>query len=79
MEIDISNYDVDAIRSYFNDMKREQEDYYGTAMMNNMEFAMVDLINVSSEFDVTGRSDEQVVLMAYNMGILDDFRIGKRY
>ena len=66
MEIDMDDYDIKGIRDYL-------EDYYGTAMTTVSPFATVDLI------DVSNKSDYEIVVMAYNMGILDDFYIGKKY
>ena len=67
MEIDINDYDIDAIRS-------DLEDYYGTAMVNASPFAMVDLINLSN------KSDYEIITMAINIGInIDNYYIGKRY
>lgn len=67
MEIDINDYDVNAIRS-------DLEDYYGTAMVNSSPFAMVDLINLDN------KSDYEIIVMALNSGInLDNYYIGKRY
>lgn len=79
MEFDPNDYDVEGIKGYFNEMKKEQEDYYGTAAMNGLDYAMVDLINVGNEYDTSGMSDYEVALMAYNMGILENFRIGRKY
>lgn len=67
MEIDIDNYDVDAIRDIL-------EDYYGTAMMNASPFAMVDLI------DLSNKSDYEILCMAINMGIdIEEYQNGKGY
>ena len=67
MEIDINDYDINAIRD-------ELKDYYGTAMVNSSPFAMVDLINLDN------KSDYEIIIMALNMGIdLDNYYIGKRY
>ena len=79
MDFNIDDYDVDDIIEYFNGMKKDQEQYYGTAMTIGLDFAMVDLINVGSELDVTGLSDYEVIMKAYNMGILENFRKGRRY
>ena len=56
MEIDMDDYDIDAIRDYL-------EDYYGTAMTNVSPFAMVDLI------DLSNKSDYEILVMAINLGI----------
>ena len=67
MEINMDDYDIEAIRS-------DLEDYYGTAMTNVSPFAMVDLI------DLTKKSDYEIIVMAINMGInLDNYYIGRRY
>ena len=63
MEIDINDYDIDAIRDYL-------EDYYGTAMTNVSPFATIDLINLDN------KSDYEIIIIAYNMGILNDFYKG---
>ena len=44
MEINMDDYDIEAIRS-------DLEDYYGTAMTNVSPFAMVDLIDLSTKSD----------------------------
>ena len=65
MEIDVSEYDVDAIR-------RDLEDYYGTAMVNVSPFAMVDLI------DLSNKSDYEIIVMAKNIGLnINNYNIGK--
>ena len=64
MEINIDDYDIDAIRDYL-------EDYYGTAMVNVSQFATVDLI------DISNKSDYEIIKEAYNMGILNNFYKGK--
>jgi len=63
MEFDINDYDVNLIRDYL-------EDYYGTAMVNASTFATVDLI------DIGNKSDYEIVAMAYNMGILNNYYKG---
>ena len=79
MNVNIDDYDVDAIRAYFDEMRRDQEDYYGTAMMNNLPFAAVDLINVTSEYDVTGMTDYEIIAKAQEIGVLEYFKKHKRY
>ena len=67
MEIDINDYDIEAIR---NDLK----DYYGTAMINASLLAMVDLINLEN------KSDYEILRMAVSVGInINNYYIGKRY
>ena len=67
MEINMNDYDIDAIR---NDL----ENYYGTAYVNVSPVAMVDLINLDN------KSDYEIICMAINMGInLDNYYVGKRY
>ncbi len=48
-------------------------------MMSGLPFAMVDLINVGYEYDVSNKSDDEVIMMANNMGILDNFYLGRKY
>ena len=67
MEINIDNYNVDAIRDVL-------EDYYGTAMITASPFAMVDLI------DLSNKSDYEILCMAINMGInIEVFNKEKNY
>ena len=56
MEINIDDYDINALRN-------ELEDYYGTAMINASPFATVDLINLDN------KSDYEILVMAINIGI----------
>ena len=74
-----NDYDINAIKEYLNKELNEQEDYYGTAMMNGLSFATIDLIDVGKKYDVTGLDDDEVILKAQELGILEDFRKGKRY
>ena len=67
MEIDMDDYDIDAIRDTL-------EDYYGTAMTTASPFAMVDLI------DLSNRSDYEIMCTAINMGInIEAFRRERSY
>ena len=67
MEIDLNDYDIDAIRS-------DLEDYYGTALSTVSPFAIVDLI------DLSNKSDYEIIMLAINIGLnLDNYHIGKRY
>ena len=67
MEINIDDYDIDALRDYLTD-------YFGTASINASIFAMSDLISLDN------KSDYEVLLMAINMGInINNFTIHKRY
>ena len=67
MEINIDDYDVDAIRNVL-------EDYYGIAMNTVSPFAMVDLI------DLNNKSDYEIIRMAINIGLdLDNYYVGRKY
>ena len=67
MGLDMENYNIDAIR-------RDLEDYYGTAMVNASPFAMVDLI------DLNNKSDYEILSLALNVGIdINNYYIGKKY
>ena len=67
MEVDMSDYDIEAIRS-------DLEDYYGTAMTNASPYAMVDLI------DLSNKNDYEILTIAANLGFnLDDYYKEKNY
>ena len=67
MEIDMSDYDIEAIRS-------DLEDYYGTAMTSASPYAMVDLI------DLSNKTDYEILVLAANLGFnLDNYYIEKNY
>ena len=76
MEIDMNDYDIDAIRGFFDDLREREINNYGTAL-SSFPFAMADLVDVDSKYDVSNKSDYEVIVMAYNMEILDNFYIGK--
>ena len=78
MEINIEDYDIYAIRAFFDKLREQEINEYGTAV-DAFPFAMADLVHADSKYDVSGKSDYEVVIMAYNMKILENFRIGKRY
>ncbi len=79
MGVNLDEYDIDGIRAYFDEILHDQEDYYGTAMTNGLPFAAVDLINVTSEYDVTGMTDYEIIAKAQEIGVLEYFKKHKRY
>ncbi len=78
MEININDYDIYAVRAFFDKLREKKINEYGTAV-DAFPFAMADLVYDDSKYDVSGKGDYDVILMAQNMGILENFRIGKRY